>query len=135
MEAIIEVAHMRRVIDQHAVDMYKEVPQGCVPELFRETEEEARGECQIAEMVGSGNVEHRKFARERMLQLKNEMILMNTDNPDPVTEAIVQDLETSASEIDISSPEPLVVLPGVSELLTIAAWGMFSEFNNCMKES
>jgi hypothetical protein len=142
-DAIIEVSHAMRVIDQHAVETWKSKPAECVPDLFREQEVSAPlPKCQIIDVVGEENIEHRKFAKKKLLTLKHEMILPLEFKEGGILgenkyvndyEFVVQSLEDSIGMIDVNKKDSLDITPGLNELVSDLEYRLLLAFDSCMR--
>lgn len=136
LEAITLLVHAQIAIDEKAVEMWRQKPASCVPALFQEKEISVVEECPIKDVIGVDNIEHRKFAKKKLLDLASEMRLpleFGTSEDYTVYSGLAQDIQTAAEEIDTASKEPLIQLPGITELIQDTALKMFEEFDNCMK--
>ncbi len=148
LEAIIMIATTQRLIDNEAINDYKGLPDSCVPELFRDKEEQAEGECPVIGDVEIQNMKHRQWAKEKLLELADEMRgpppkgMENNWYPytiltDPRASQAARDsvaITEIAFEIDVQDKEPLTHLPDINELVSENIFRMFTEFDSCMKE-
>ena len=137
-DAIIEVSHAMRVIDQHAVEIWRDKPVECVPELFQEKDASAPlPKCQIVDAIGEENVEHRKFAKERLFLLKNDMtrpLEFGESKYFNDYEFVVQSLEDSIGMVDVNRKDSLDVTPGLHELVSDLEYRLLLAFDSCMRE-
>ena len=132
MEGVMMIAGTQRLIDDMLISDYRKLPDACVPELFRDSDEPATESCPIEGEVRSLDSKRRQWAKEQLSNLSDEFTLYSLGEDDYARLAMA--VREEAEKLPVQSEEPLTHLPGMTELVSENIYKMFSLFDDCMKE-
>ncbi|MGA2669807.1 MAG: hypothetical protein ABSF21_00060 [Dehalococcoidia bacterium] len=132
LDAIMEISAMQHSIDDMLSRDYKEIPEGCVPELFRESEE-AVGSCSLSGDE-SRDLAHkqRKMVKEKLNKLSDEL-RASSSQPGDDYDRLANVVKGEADLIDGDGITSVVALEGINEIIAANISKMFSEFNECVR--
>ncbi|MFH1031145.1 MAG: hypothetical protein V1767_01040 [Chloroflexota bacterium] len=139
LDTLLEITHAQRQIDEMLMSDYRHLPDACIPELFRESEEPASGTCELtSEQVKPMFRKQREWAKARLSQLYDELKLSSVNYDLTFKEyneidRVANLIKEEAESIDVDEDSGLVALTGVNMLVSSAMFQMFEEFNDCMK--